>query len=305
MSHDIVSEIAAFYQYDPDFVRFHAANSYRYYAKASIPKRTGGKRDIYIPSSEMKLFQYYILDHYLSKIPVSSNATAYSKRSSVLTNAYFHRNNTYFLHADLHHFFDTISEDQVLSVLHATSIFTDWTDKELMDLVSFLTLKGLFPQGAVTSPCISNIVFCPIDDAINDQTIKLSNGIYTRYSDDITISSNRPLPEDFQKNVFSILREHGFLINSKKTHCDSTAFTVKITGICLNGGKLSLSARFKKELRNSIYRFLKNKLPEKQDVIRGRLSYLKTIDPDYVTILKKKYRTIGSKARFYRLFKKF
>jgi len=304
VTHNIIKELASAYGFSEDFVKSHSSSSYRYYAKASIPKHFGGVRTIYVPSSEMKIFQYYVLDHYLSQIPISNYATAYHKGSTVYKNAFRHRNNSYFFHIDLHHFFDLITVGQVTKAFSQTDVFGDWTAEELATLISFLTRKNAFPQGAVTSPCVSNIVFKEIDEKIAKETQRISNGVYTRYSDDITVSSNRPFPTDFLKSIQQLLNNEGFPINHRKTRTDSTTSTVKITGVCLNDGSLSLSAKYRKELRNMIYRFLKSKPTQSKDIIKGKIAYMRMIDPDYVNSLQTKYSEVGSKDKFTDLFKK-
>jgi len=302
MSIDILNELSAATGFDIGYLRAHSDHTYAFYGKASISKKTGGKRTLYIPSSELKVIQYYLLDHYLSKMEISPYAMAYVKGKSVFQNALLHQNNTCFLHLDIQDFFNCIKEQQLTDQMKASPIFSGWEDPELHQTILFLMRKGHFPQGAVTSPMVSNIIFKPLDEEIAAIVQTIPNGVYTRYSDDITISSSVPIDPSVKKQISRLLTSNGFPINEKKTFFTTAKQTPKVTGITIVNGHPSLSEKYRSILRCNIYRYLRGKPSLPYDVLKGRLSYLTMVDPAYFDYLKEKYRNCGSRPLYDRLF---
>lgn len=119
--------------------------------------------------------------------------------------------------------------------------------------------NGFLPQGAPTSPALSNIVMCNFDNNIGRWCDK--HGIsYTRYCDDMTFSSDKPLYAVYQK-VKAMLYEMCFELNEKKTHFITNANRQSVTGLTVND-KVLVSADYKRTLRREVYYALKYGLSE-------------------------------------------
>lgn len=267
------------------------SNYIDYYKKAVIKKRNGGNRIVYMPTPELKKIQYFLREKYFSKYPVHNNATAYLPKKCVFDNASIHRKNKSFLFIDVHDFFNSIDFDLLLEKMLSLD------DRVLSknDLTIALLLashKREFVQGCVTSPMLSNIFMYDIDQEIVSLVSKLPGGKYSRYSDDITISSSQKIPKEVLEFIESILSRNKLSINRKKTHFSSNIDNVVITGVRIKKNQtISLSTKFKKELKTRIYHKLKygNNSNENATVLLGLLNYLRMIDPNYFNAINAKY----------------
>lgn len=217
-----------------------------FYRHFSIPKKNGDKRRMAEPLPSLKEIQYWILNEILSKQSVSNFAKAYRKNHSVKSNARFHLDQTKVLCMDLSDFFGTINKNQVVQLFRDIG-YSSTVSKYLAGLC---TLYNCLPQGAPTSPIISNIIAKNLDKAISEYCI--SNGLrYTRYSDDITISG------DFSEgivvnNLKNIIEENGFTVNDSKTRVFTKAQRQLITGIVVNNG-MRAPKETRRKFRQSVH----------------------------------------------------
>lgn len=206
--------------------RFHNL----YYKHFQIPKRDGRPRSIDAPSRPMRAAQVWILDNILCRVKVSSNATAFRKKMSILDNAKIHRAGLYFLSIDVEDFFPSISYDDVVKLFAAVGY--PWHACHL--LAALCTCCGCLPQGGITSPAISNIVCNRLDRRIEGYA-RRNRLTYSRYADDITLSSHSPgrLPHALRV-VTRILRDEGFRINKRKVRIAGPKRRRIVTGLVIN-----------------------------------------------------------------------
>ena len=239
--------------YDEEYVIAIANQSEYFYKKYSIPKRNGDRRIIHEPLPSLKEIQTWILEYILNpgaKTYVSPVAKAYMPKQSVRDNARFHKGQKYVLCLDLKDFFGSISFRQVFSVFRNMGY-----SKALATLLSNICiLNNSLPQGAPTSPMLSNMVFRYYDDKIFDYC-KSKNIRYTRYADDLTFSG------DFNcKEVVSFIRKvlskTTFAINDNKTKFVSRGNRQEVTGVVVNE-KLQASAIYRKKIRQEVYYIIK------------------------------------------------
>lgn len=264
------------------------------YKICEMPKKDGGIRKLCAPNSRLKSIQHNILRNFLNKMPVSNYATAYIKGKTLLENANPHTNKKFILKMDISDFFGSIHFDQVYNSAFNTTLFP----KQIgFILTSLCCRKDTLPQGAPTSPALSNIVMKRFDDYIGNWCFK--RGIaYTRYCDDMTFSSNKPLYNVYIK-VKTMLEDMGFELNSKKTHFVTANSRQSVTGLTVNQ-RVSVSKDYKRTLRQEIYYalkygiaesimngdktdFVKNNTPNTQAYYRnliGRINYVLQIEPD-------------------------
>lgn len=226
------------------------------YSPLLLKKKNGKHRQIYAPNDRLKKCQYIILHKIISKLPVSKYATAYKKGSTLIQNASPHVGKRYLLKMDITDFFGSISFEQI----YCTAFNTKYYPKQIGLILTKLCCKnGFLPQGAPTSPALSNIVMRNFDDNIGYWCEK--HGIsYTRYCDDMTFSSDKPLFAVYQK-VKAMLEEMGFEVNEKKTHFVTKANRQSVTGLTVNE-KVSVSKNYKRSLRQEVYYVLKYGLAE-------------------------------------------
>ncbi len=272
-------------------VKIFIEHSHKYYIKGLIPKRTGGFREIYMPNSEIKLIQHFLAERFISKIPISNKATAYIKNRSIVDNAQPHIGNKYFLLIDISDFFGNIRVEKVKEILFDS--FPELLEQDFNDFIKLTTFNGKFPQGAVTSPNISNIYMKKFDDQISEYVItNLSNGKYTRYSDDITISSDRFIDSSLLDNIKLELSNIGFNVNLLKTYFTSNIQKLEITGLKILSGNLTISNNKKRIIKNKIYHKLKfgNRSNENTNQILGYLYYIMHVDPLFFNKINLKYK---------------
>ncbi len=218
-----------------------------YYFESRIPKRDGSFRELLIPNTMLKCIQHKILSDILEKLKPSKYATAYKKKANIKSNATPHIGKKYLLKMDISDFFGSIRFDHVYSAVFNTRRFPKQIGVMLTELCCY---KDYLPQGAPTSPAISNLVMKNFDNNIGAWCDK--NGIsYTRYCDDLTFSSDKPLSNVFVK-VSKMLDEMGFELNQKKTCFVTNHSRLSVTGLTVNS-KLSVAKDYKRKLRQELY----------------------------------------------------
>lgn len=217
------------------------------YRTILIPKRSGGFREISDPDRTLKLMQRSILRGILDLLSVSPYATAYHAGATLSANAEPHVGKRYLLKLDLSDFFGHIRFDAVYSAAFNTIYFP----KQIGAMLTALCCRGdVLPQGAPTSPALSNLVMKNFDNNFGAWCQK--HGMeYTRYCDDISVSGNAPLYPAFRK-ARSWLERSGYEINEGKTHFITNASRQTVTGLTVNE-KLGVPSDYKRRLRQELY----------------------------------------------------
>lgn len=213
-------------------------------------KRSGKARHLNVPGNELNRMQRIINRRILSKLSLSEYATAYRKGGSVQHNANPHVGKHFILKLDITDFFGSIRFGQVYAAFHAI-----YDSKQVSYLLASLCCRdNVLPQGASTSPALSNLVMANFDNKIGTWC-RDHNISYTRYCDDMTFSADSPLYSAYQK-AKELLCHMGFELNEDKTHFISSGSRQSVTGLTVNK-KLSVSNDYKRELRQEVYFTLK------------------------------------------------
>ena len=273
-------ELASLIHVDPGRIKKLSIYSHRYYKKYNIPKSNGKIREIKQPRKDLKGIQAWILRNILDKLNPTVFATAYIKGKNISSNVTPHCNNKYFMLLDLEEFFPSIS------IRRAEKIFSlIGYSKEAVHILSMLcTCDGSLPQGAVSSPSLSNLIAAKLDRRIAGYTSK-RNIAYTRYADDITLSSNNPVT--LCKSlpiILKIIKSENFEPNMNKLRVLGPKKSCFITGLIKNNSepKFGIGRKKKREMRAVIHHFLfglskDNKYTSKESIL-GWLNYLKNVD---------------------------
>jgi retron-type reverse transcriptase len=114
-------------------------------------------------------------------------------------------------------------------------------------LAGLCCLRGSLPQGAPTSPALSNIIFNKVDIALSE-LVDGKNIIYTRYADDLSFSGMKPIPVSFQRQVIRLLKTNGYFVQLKKSRLMGPAMRREVTGLTINE-KVSLPRVRRRKLR--------------------------------------------------------
>jgi len=246
------------------------------YTLRELPKKSGGTRLICEPSSPLKRVQRGILP--LISGGESQYATAYVVGKSVRDNGQPHLGKPLVVKLDISSFFGSIGFLQVFraidKALKASPLTgchylnaddrADIKTKNYNNVLSFYfarfcTRNGVLPQGAPTSPVLSNLVFAPIDEIIGEYC-KKRHIAYTRYSDDMTFSGAfNPLSLiDFVRHILAV---NDFKLNDKKTKILGRGCCRVITGAVVNE-KLQATREYRREIRQEMYYIQKYSLKD-------------------------------------------
>lgn len=257
-------------------------DSSHYYRNFSVPKRTGGVRDISTPLPALQALQKTLLKHTLSKVRISPHCHSYLTNRSILTNANMHIGQPTICKIDISDFFPSIQLDFVINIFQC--IGYDHADAKLMGLIC--TREGCLPQGAPSSPALSNIALVKFDEAMSKLCAR-NNFIYTRYADDIFISGQF-ISTSFFDLTKKVLRSFGFEANESKSYMMTRGRKI-VTGISVSGSSLSVPRQKKRSIRNEAFLFAKSSLPAIEekilkdpfvfDRIMGRLHFWRSVEP--------------------------
>jgi len=237
-------------------------NDSKYYRKKVEIKIKAGKpkeRILYPSKGRLKLIQERIKSNILSKIVLPDFVQGGVKGRSNLTNALIHKGKRYKFTTDIRKFFPSVTSEMVYKMLLDYKFSPDVA----RTLTLLCTYKGMLPQGTPTSTHIANLVFLPLDWEIQ-KNFPLPNMFYSRFVDDVTISSNN----DFKAFVQSILKtitDSSFRISHQKTHYNGIS---DITGIDVAYNGLRPNKKFLDKL---------NEENQTENQKNGRLTYFNRV----------------------------
>lgn len=268
-------------------------NLKKHYHTVQLPKKSGGTRTLSVPDELLKSIQRKITDVLLVSMPVSEYAKAYRYGSSITRNAKPHVGKNVVLKLDILHFFDSVRYSTVKDLVFPREIYGE----NLRILLTMLCYyKDGLPQGAPSSPAISNIILYAFDEKVG-QWCRDRKIAYTRYCDDMTFSGDF-CPEDVTTFVRSELKKLGFLLNEQKTRIQHSVQRQKVTGIVVNE-KLSIPGEDRRKLRQELYycqkygiadhlRRIGAQVPEEifRQRLLGKVNYFLQISPGDPELMK-------------------
>ena len=278
---------------DKQYIQYCAKRN-NLYARYYIKKKNGGRREILQPSKELKALQYWLIRNIFNQFPVSSYTAAYQKGCSIKKNAICHQEGRYILHTDIVRFFESITRKSMISFLQRNKdIVNDLqlSSEEIKLILNIVLYKGQYlVVGSVASPMISNCVMYEFDMKLGEIVEKL-NMKYTRYADDIVISSDKYIDNSILDKIDSLLSEYDFKRNVCKTYFMCKRGRREITGLVIDNNDNSLSIGHQKysQLKRDIYNYLIKKQGN-CSYIKGNLAYLKSVNIDKYNAIKKTYR---------------
>ncbi|MHC4121114.1 MAG: reverse transcriptase family protein [Planctomycetota bacterium] len=199
----------------------------------TIPKRSGGHRQICAPEVTLKMIQRRILRRLLKKLKSHPCATGFEAGRSIVSNANAHVGAAVVLRMDIKDFFNSTRQKRVRRFFSSLG----WNRFAARLLTELCTYEGSLPQGAPTSPRLSNLVNYPLDTRLAGAAEKLG-ATYTRYADDITFSfkTDRPrLVSDAIRRTKLVLADYGYRIHHKlKLSVRRRHQQQRVTGLVVN-----------------------------------------------------------------------
>lgn len=263
------------------------------YKSFEIPKKAGGTRVIDSPNKQLKRIQtqlgkkvYDIHKNYIDQKRIASNIShGFETGKSIITNARIHKNKKYLLNIDIANFFSSINFGRVQGYFNKSQEFM--FSKEVSTIISQLVCyEKKLPQGAPTSPIISNLIFNIVDLRILSlaKKYKLS---YTRYADDMSFSTNnkafRTDHIEFIQELKVLLKNSGFDINESKTRLEYYSSRQEVIGLTVNK-KINARRKFIKQTRAMVDQLFKTDSFKIDGVIgteeqlEGRLAFINQLD---------------------------
>lgn len=296
----IIEKLSTKHSIDYSEIRRFSRLAPHHYKVYTIPKRSVGHRVIAHPSKKLKTFQR-TLNRILSDVlPVHEAAYAYRINKGIKDNARQHVQNSYLLKMDFKDYFMSISPPLFWAVMQNSSIEVPRDERVILERLLFwcpskrLSGKLILSVGAPTSPLISNFIAFDFDQMVTEYCQK--NGIiYTRYSDDLTFTSNyKGALFDLPGVIALFLTEslNGYVsINESKTVFSSKAHNRHVTGVTLTSdNKLSIGRDRKRYISALIHKYCMGSLP-KEDIshAQGLLAFAEHIEPNFRQRMEKKY----------------
>ena len=259
-----------------------------HYRPFMVDKPDGRERRIFAPSPDLKRLQRLLLDGYLAQQAIHSSATGFHRKASTARHAQPHARSRLIATADLRDFFESTRGGRVRGWFRAQG----WSGDALGVLMRLCVFRDGLPQGAPTSPCLSNLVNFRLDERL-EGLAERSGGVYTRYGDDLAFSWNEDvLPGGFLGAVEDALARSGYEIQpAKGWDVRPASARPRVTGIILAGdGRLRLPLRVRVRAIGLRLQALWTQNPADLARSRGYDGYLKMIDRPPVVLKKRRAR---------------
>lgn len=225
----------------------YALSNSSHYRRVALPKKSGGTRVLAVPDEALKAVQRQINRVLLPLMPVSAYATAYRDCGSTVRNASPHVGQKLVVKLDILHFFDSVRYSDVKEKAFPEEMYAE----PLRILLAMLCYHGdSLPQGAPTSPAISNIILYDFDE-LTGAWCRERGIAYSRYCDDLTFSGDFD-PREVISFVQPELKKRGFLLNGQKTRLQRQGQQQCVTGILVNT-RPAVPLPYRRKLRQELY----------------------------------------------------
>jgi RNA-directed DNA polymerase len=300
------------------WLAFHSdAAQLTHYIRFQVPKKSGGVRELAAPHRDLAAAQRWIFDNVLRKLPTHAAAHGFNAGRSILTNAEPHVGQQILVNADLQDFFPTITFHRVCgafiqlgyspAVATIFALLTTESPRRLVDYAGerFHVATGprALPQGACTSPALSNLIARRLDSRLAGIAAKLG-WTYTRYADDLSFSASTAtdkLPQAgyLLARIRHIAQDEGFAVNEKKTRVLKRSAAMAVTGVIVNE-RPAVSRRERRRLRAVLHNANRHGLasqnranhPHFESQLRGQIEFVRMVNRDHAQPLLEAFATI-------------
>lgn len=299
-------ELASFFNIDNKKLNFLLYKIRTKYIQFEIPKKSGGTRKILSPIPPLKNIQDK-LKNVLDEIYNPSRVVhGYVDDKSIVSNAKKHAGRKYLLNVDLKDFFPSVNFGRIYGLFKAYPF--KFPEKIAMQLAQICTYENQLPQGAPTSPVISNMI-CKRLDRDLEKLSKLLKVTYTRYADDLSFSWNEKETAEkilsaassvvFDGPIKEVIEKNGFQINHQKVNARTHLERQIVTGIIVNNEKINLRRTFSRNIRamlhawakfgynaaqleylekyRSKHRYSASSAPSFSQIVKGKLDYMRMV----------------------------
>lgn len=214
------------------------------YTRFHIRKKSGNLREIKAPLPKLKEIQRAINTILHTVYTMQEQAYGFVPGKSIANNARLHAGASFILNVDIKDFFPSVHFRRVKLMLEKEPFNLTGEREPLAFLIANLcTEDGVLPQGAPTSPILTNIICQRLDRRLQ-QLATQYKAIYSRYADDITFSADEYIfTRRFMQRLEKILKDDRFEINPEKTRIQGKAYRQEVTGLTVNE-KVNVSRQF-------------------------------------------------------------
>lgn len=225
------------------------------YLSFQIPKKNGVRIIHYLPiDSDLYNLQHKLLSNFLAQQCIPVCVKGFITGESYLSYLSPHVGSKYFLRIDIKDFFNSISENHIKKTFSDLIVLNSIKEKEslIFFLCDIVSLNNSLPQGACTSPAISNLVMARIDQRILKYCQLLSIK-YTRYADDLLFSSisfNFSIKLWFLRKIKYILHSNKFRLNYSKLKISKNELS--LNGFIVSEQNIHLSRKRLADIRHII-----------------------------------------------------
>ena len=248
----------------------------KFYGNFKIRKKSGGIREINAPRVFLKVIQRFLLDYYLIALPTHSSVHSFTKSKSIADNARIHAKKKIVGTIDIENYFGSITEEHIIKLLKSNKY-----DKREAKLIADICTNadGVLPQGAPTSPMLSNALLFSFDEAMSKYANE-SGLTYSRYADDLTISGDdkSKVHEALEKIERELRIGYSLKINKSKKRIVSFRGRQIVTGLVVNE-KVQPPRKKRHQIRAAFHNASKKDsiTTEELNELRGHYGYLHSI----------------------------
>ncbi len=233
------------------WLAFHRdVDSGTHYKRWLVPKRDGTPRLISAPKPDLKKAQRWIMREVTEHLPVHGAAHGFLVGRSILTNAQVHAGARILVKLDIRGFYPTVTWRRVKGLLRRAGL-----GEQVATLMALLATESpreevqthgktyfvatgprSLPQGAPTSPSITNALCLRLDSRLSGLAKKLGCR-YTRYADDLAFSWHGDTKADIGNLIHAVtalVKAEGFAIHPKKTRVMRKGARQQLTGMIVN-----------------------------------------------------------------------
>lgn len=254
------------------------------YSVFEIPKKSGGTRTILSPTLGLKLIQQNLCQVLRAVYQPKAAVHGFVVARSIVTNARMHRGKRYVLGVDLQDFFPSIHFGRVRGMFIAPPY--NLSEEVAVVLAQVCCFRTRLPQGAPTSPAISNMICAKMDS----QLLRLAEKhrcIYTRYADDLTFSTSvgtfpaalaRIDPQtgrvEVGEQLAEVINGNSFVVNADKVRLRSRYERQEVTGVITNSAtpdvQLNVDRHYIRQVRAMLHDWAVNGLEVAQQRFADR-----------------------------------
>ncbi|QDU58349.1 reverse transcriptase family protein [Aeoliella mucimassa] len=286
-----------------------------HYVQFQVRKKSGGIRVLASPHKKMRRAQQWILDNILTKIDIHEAAHGFVAGRSTVTNAAMHVGQQVVVNVDLQDFFPSVTFPRVegffrslgysgavatilaLLVTESPRQRVRYAGKELW----VATGPRSLPQGACTSPALSNAISWTMDTRLTAISSKLGWS-YSRYADDLTFSTAGEASQQvgyLLARIRHITQEEGFGLNRKKTRVQRRSAQQSVTGIVVND-RAGVARKTVRQLRAILHNAKTTGLaaqnregrPDFEAWLQGMIAYVRMVNPEQAASLTDAYEQL-------------